>query len=132
MSKDDRAKLYPRCGKLHPGGLARLARADDYDQVQAAAEAFAEYRPLFEGVGTNPGDKTLEDKFFEQEVGVILTVRKMELVVVLSAVGSDECQCIHAAVSLWCVLFLSEIEGAGASEYCMDIRMCVPTESVKD
>lgn len=68
LSKDDRAKLYPRCGKLHPGGLAKLARADDYDQVRAAAEAYVEYRPLFDGIGTNPGDKTLEDKFFEREV----------------------------------------------------------------
>lgn len=33
LTKDDRAKLYPRCGKLYPDGLAALARADDYDQV---------------------------------------------------------------------------------------------------
>lgn len=25
---------------------------------------------LFEGAGTNPGDKTLEDKFFEHEVNI--------------------------------------------------------------
>lgn len=29
---------------------------------------FQEFRELFEGSGTNPGDKTLEDKFFEHEV----------------------------------------------------------------
>nr|XP_054770740.1 V-type proton ATPase subunit d 1-like [Lytechinus pictus] len=29
---------------------------------------FKEYKMLFEGAGTNPGDKTLEDKFFEHEV----------------------------------------------------------------
>lgn len=68
MTKDDRAKLYPRCGKLHPDGLAALARADDYDQVKAVAEYYAEYSKLFEGAGNNPGDKTLEDKFFEHEV----------------------------------------------------------------
>lgn len=68
MSKDDRAKLYPRCGKLHPDGLAALARADDYEQVKAVAEYYAEYSRLFEGAGNNPGDKTLEDKFFEYEV----------------------------------------------------------------
>ena len=28
-----------------------------------------DYRLLFEGAGNNPGDKTLEDKFFEHEVG---------------------------------------------------------------
>ena len=27
-----------------------------------------EYRELFEGAGNNPGEKTLEDKFFEHEV----------------------------------------------------------------
>lgn len=26
---------------------------------------------LFEGTGNNPGDKTLEDKFFEHEVGYL-------------------------------------------------------------
>ena len=71
MSKDDRAKLYPRCGKMNPDGLAALARADDYEQVKAVAEYYAEYAALFDGSGTNPGDKTLEDKFFEHEVSII-------------------------------------------------------------
>ena len=29
---------------------------------------FQDYKSLFEGAGTNPGEKTLEDKFFEHEV----------------------------------------------------------------
>jgi hypothetical protein len=29
-----------------------------------------EYSALFEGAGNNPGEKTLEDKFFEHEVSV--------------------------------------------------------------
>ena len=29
-----------------------------------------EYKELFDDAGTNPGDKTLEDKFFEHEVCV--------------------------------------------------------------
>lgn len=70
LSKDDRSKLYPRCGKLHPDGLAALMRAEDYEQVKAVAEYYAEYSKLFEGAGSNPGDKTLEDKFFEHEVSV--------------------------------------------------------------
>lgn len=41
LTKDDRAKLYPRCGKLNPDGLAALARADDYEQVKAVAEYYA-------------------------------------------------------------------------------------------
>jgi V-type H+-transporting ATPase subunit d len=68
LSKDDRQKLYPRCGKMFPDGLAALARADDYEQVKAVAEYYAEYAALFDGSGNNPGDKTLEDKFFEHEV----------------------------------------------------------------
>lgn len=33
-----------------------------------------EYKLLFEGAGSNPGDKTLEDRFFEHEVCVGLPV----------------------------------------------------------
>lgn len=29
-----------------------------------------DYKSLFEGAGTNPGEKTLEDKFFEHEVNL--------------------------------------------------------------
>lgn len=74
LSKDDRAKLYPRCGKLNPDGLAALARADDYEQVKAVAEYYAEYSALFEGAGNNVGDKTLEDKFFEHEVCILFYI----------------------------------------------------------
>ncbi|XP_046843483.1 V-type proton ATPase subunit d 1-like [Xenia sp. Carnegie-2017] len=68
LSKDDRVKLFPTCGKLYPEGLAMLAKADEYDQVKVVAEYYADYRRLFDGAGTNPGEKTLEDKFFEHEV----------------------------------------------------------------
>lgn len=53
---------------MNPDGLAALGRADDYEQVKAVAEYYAEYAALFDGSGNNPGDKTLEDKFFEHEV----------------------------------------------------------------
>lgn len=53
---------------MNPDGLAALARADDYEQVKAVAEYYAEYAALFNDSGNNPGDKTLEDKFFEHEV----------------------------------------------------------------
>lgn len=74
LSKDDRSKLYPRCGKMNPDGLAALARADDYEQVKAVAEYYAEYAALFDGSGNNPGDKTLEDKFFEHEVRFLIFI----------------------------------------------------------
>eukprot|EP00117_Sycon_ciliatum_P004000 scpid71112/ scgid8548/ V-type proton ATPase subunit d 1; P39; Physophilin; V-ATPase 40 kDa accessory protein; V-ATPase AC39 subunit; Vacuolar proton pump subunit d 1 len=68
LGKDDRAKLFPRCGRLYPDGLSRLAKADDYEQVRQVAECYGEYAAMFEGAGSGPGEKTLEDKFFEYEV----------------------------------------------------------------
>jgi V-type H+-transporting ATPase subunit d len=68
LSKEDRARLFPRCGKLHPDGLAALARADDYEQVRSVAEYYAEYQVLFANAGQNTEEKTLEDRFFEYEV----------------------------------------------------------------
>ncbi|XP_025955482.1 V-type proton ATPase subunit d 2 [Dromaius novaehollandiae] len=68
LSKDDREKLYPTCGKLYPEGLHLLANADDYEQVKSVADYYADYKALFEGVGSGTGEKTLEDAFFEHEV----------------------------------------------------------------
>jgi len=67
LTKEDRLKLYPTVGKLFPEGLALLADCSDYEEVVRVAEYYAEYRNMFEGVGTGPGEKTLEDKFFEHE-----------------------------------------------------------------
>ena len=47
LTKDDREKLYPRCGKLYPEGLVALARADDYEQVRV----FFFFLNLFEKIG---------------------------------------------------------------------------------
>ena len=41
LTKEDRAKLYPTCGKLNPDGLAALARADDPENVKQVAEFYA-------------------------------------------------------------------------------------------
>ena len=68
LSKEDRAKLYPKCGRLYPDGLAALSRADEYEQVRQVADFYAEYRALFESLGHGDDEKTLEDKFFEEEV----------------------------------------------------------------
>lgn len=40
LTKEDRAKLYPRCGKLHPYGLGALAKADDFEQVRRVADYY--------------------------------------------------------------------------------------------
>ena len=42
LTKDDREKLYPTCGKLAPDGLKALARADDYDQVHYIITSYGE------------------------------------------------------------------------------------------
>jgi len=40
LTKDDRVKLYPTIGKLHPEGLLRLAKCSDYDEVKAVADCY--------------------------------------------------------------------------------------------
>jgi len=67
LTKDDREKLYPSFGLLFPEGIAKLARADDYEQVRTAVDGYSVYRPLFEATGFN-AEKSLEDSFFEHEV----------------------------------------------------------------
>lgn len=41
LTKDERTKLYPRCGKLYPDGLQQLAKAEEYEQVRIVAENYA-------------------------------------------------------------------------------------------
>ncbi|CAL1287839.1 unnamed protein product [Larinioides sclopetarius] len=40
LTKEDRAKLYPHCGKLYPDGLQALAKTDEYEHVKAVAEYY--------------------------------------------------------------------------------------------
>ena len=67
LTRDDREKLYPRCGYLFPEGLPMLAKCDDYDQVVEVAGNYNVYKAIFEATGQDD-DKTLEDRFFEHEV----------------------------------------------------------------
>jgi len=69
LTKDDRQKIYPNYGLLHPEGINRLARADDIEQVRAAIEFCAPYRALFADTlsGASGQEKSLEDSFFEYE-----------------------------------------------------------------
>eukprot|EP01106_Pelomyxa_sp_JSP_P006148 TRINITY_DN1987_c0_g1_i2.p2 TRINITY_DN1987_c0_g1~~TRINITY_DN1987_c0_g1_i2.p2 ORF type:complete len:165 (+),score=61.16 TRINITY_DN1987_c0_g1_i2:1-495(+) len=69
LSKDDRVKLYPNFGLLHPAGILKLARADDADQVREAACTILGYRKLFQDLGP-ASEKSLEDAFFEYEVEI--------------------------------------------------------------
>jgi len=69
LGKDDRAKLYPALGHLHPAGIVKLARADDPEQVREAVSHILSYRKLFQDVGSGT-EKSLEDVFFEYEVEI--------------------------------------------------------------
>nr|XP_022919213.1 V-type proton ATPase subunit d-like [Onthophagus taurus] len=95
LSKDDRAKLYPRCGKMNPDGLNELIKAEDYEQVKAIAQFYNEYDHIFEGTGNNLGDKTLEDNFFEHEVRLHLCcfMRQFHFGVFYSYVKLKEQEC---------------------------------------
>jgi V-type H+-transporting ATPase subunit d len=70
LPREERVKLYPRVGILYPEGLVELEKCDDYDEVQELVKCYDEYEALFRDVGTGPGEKTLEDRFFEHEVGL--------------------------------------------------------------
>lgn len=63
--------------------MAGLSRADDYEQVKQVCEYYSEYRALFEGSGMEPGDKALEDKFFEYEVTISFLLLFIHSLVVL-------------------------------------------------
>lgn len=67
LTNDERAKLYPTIGVLHPEGLTKLKDCNDHEEVQAVVRLYDEYAPLFED---SNGEKTLEDRFFEHEVKI--------------------------------------------------------------
>jgi len=83
LSKQERRKLYPEFGKLHPEGSLMLSRADDVEGVALAVSGVAEYRAFFEAVGLNQSGggglggmaggssadgKSLEDLFYQKEM----------------------------------------------------------------
>lgn len=41
LSREDRQKLYPTCGRLYPEGLDMLAKTEDYEQVKGVADYYA-------------------------------------------------------------------------------------------
>jgi len=67
LEKDDRPKLYPNFGLLHPEGTTKLATCDDAEQVRQAVEHIPVYRTLFNDTQYSE-EKSLEDAFFEYEV----------------------------------------------------------------
>ena len=84
LSKDQRKKLYPEFGKLHPEGMLMLSRADDIESVGLAVSGVGDYKRFFDEVGLNQGgggigagnmsggtggdQKSLEDIFYQKEM----------------------------------------------------------------
>lgn len=58
---------------------------------------FQEYKLLFEGAGSNPGDKTLEDRFFEHEVSISFDSVKENVI----ALYHKCIQWFHDSVLMW-------------------------------
>jgi hypothetical protein len=104
---------------MYPDGLAALARADDYEQVKAVAEYYAEYAALFDGSGSGPGDKTLEDKFFEHEVGFQLK-KIQNYLTIFSHPGQTKRLCIHPTIPFWRLLLVLEAQRTRMSQHCVD------------
>ncbi|XP_037537215.1 V-type proton ATPase subunit d 1-like [Nematolebias whitei] len=64
----ERSVLYPSCGKLFPEGLQLLAKAEDHEQVKAVADCYPDYKLIFDEQESGSDFRSLEDRFFEQEV----------------------------------------------------------------
>ncbi len=83
LSKQERKKLYPNFGRLHPEGTLMLSRADDAEGVRIAVDGVYDYRTMMDqtGMGGNSGGlgnqsggvggdegKSLEDLFYAKEM----------------------------------------------------------------
>jgi len=69
LTKDERRKLYPELGILHPEGTFKLSKCDDQEQVRQVVETYNAYKGLYSSTGIN-SDRSLEDSFFEYEVNL--------------------------------------------------------------
>lgn len=69
LSKEDKCKLYPTIGHLHPEGTARLALCQDAEGVRAALDPYQDYRSVLAEAGLGE-EKSVENAFFELEVAL--------------------------------------------------------------
>ncbi|KAK0367334.1 H(+)-transporting V0 sector ATPase subunit d [Friedmanniomyces endolithicus] len=114
LSKQERRKLYPNFGRLHPEGTLMLSRAEDVEGVRIAVDGVSDYRDMMDqtgmsggnsgggglgnqsgGVGGDTEGKSLEDMFYERE----MQIAKM----------SFTFQFTHAIVYAWVKLREQEI-----------------------
>ena len=84
LTKQDRKKLYPNFGRLHPEGTLMLSRADDVEGVRIAVDGVHDYRTMMDqtgmggggGIGNQSGGiggdegKSLEDLFYQKEMEI--------------------------------------------------------------
>jgi len=87
LGKNERKKLYPEIGQLHPEGTLMLSRADDIDGVGLAVSGVNDYKTFFDQAGLNQGGsgaggesnmlggggsdgKSLEDLFYQKEMEI--------------------------------------------------------------
>ncbi|KAK3711308.1 H(+)-transporting V0 sector ATPase subunit d [Vermiconidia calcicola] len=84
LSKQDRKKLYPSFGRLHPEGTLMLSRADDAEGVRIAIDGVQDYRTMMDQTGMGGGSglgnqsggiggdegKSLEDLFYLKEMEI--------------------------------------------------------------
>lgn len=79
LSKQDRKKLYPNFGRLHPEGTLMLSRADDAEGVRIAVDGVIDYRTMLDqaglggnstGLGGSDEGKSLEDLFYQKEMEI--------------------------------------------------------------
>ena len=78
LTRDDRIRLYPRFGELHPYGHAELCKCEDFEQVRLVAEKYPTLAPVFSrmaggggggmGGGFGDGGQLLDKLFYEEEV----------------------------------------------------------------
>ena len=68
LSTDDKKKLYPSFGQLHPEGIDKLLKADDVDMVRAAVEFYPPFDTMFADTGYDTSDAALENKFIAHEI----------------------------------------------------------------
>jgi V-type H+-transporting ATPase subunit d len=84
LGKQERKKLYPNFGRLHPEGTLMLSRADDAEGVRIAVDGVYDYRTMMDqtgmggggglgnqsgGIGGDDG-KSLEDLFYQKEMEI--------------------------------------------------------------